>query len=43
MAWREKGRERRRKMALVKWEPLEGLATLQQELNRLFELAFVNR
>jgi HSP20 family protein len=24
-------------MARVKWEPLEGLATLQQELNRLFE------
>jgi HSP20 family protein len=27
-------------MALVKWEPSEGLATLQREMNRLFESFF---
>ena len=27
-------------MALVKWEPSEGLTTLQREMNRLFESFF---
>jgi HSP20 family protein len=27
-------------MALVKWEPFEGLTTLQREMNRLFERFF---
>src|SRR5262245_36451742 len=37
---RETRIERRQGMALVKWEPSEGLATLQREMNRLLESYF---
>src|SRR5262249_60409803 len=32
--------QRRREMALMKWEPSEGLGTLQREMNRLLESFF---
>jgi HSP20 family protein len=34
------GKQRRKRMALVRWEPFEGLASLRREMDRLFDHFF---